>query len=616
MTDLEKQWDEFPVGKAPVGDILAGARTRERRRRRRPVLGGVAVVAACATFAVVAVTNGSSTTGGVPAAADQRPVAFQADLTPAASCDELLATYRERAAKQVTAWGWSFGEWGDYAPSAAFSRLATDRVTAQVSSATGTNVQEPGIDEPDIVKTDGRILVQLRGDRLVVHDVTGPSPRRTGEIRLPHFRQGEILLVDSTVVAVGADALMGRDASRGGWRGARVVTVSVDGTSPRIRSTTTYSSRVLLARQTGSTVRLVLDQEPPDLDFIQPSRFVSVREARTANRRTVRESLIEDWLPTRDAGEGPEPLVDCTDVAAPGGSTGIGTVSVVGFTVDEPTPSTVALVGSASIAYASADHVYLAENEYRRSATVRLHDFELDGVHAVHAASGRVSGSVADRWSIDEADGVLRVAVAKSRANAVVTLQRHGDRLVRAGKVGGLGRNEHIKAVRWFDDLAVVVTYREIDPLYTIDVADPVRPRLLGVLKIPGFSDYLHPIGNDRLVGVGYADAREKSAQVSLFDASDLSKVARVDTVTHDATRVLAPEDPRTFTWLPRRSTALTVVRSGRTASVAAVTVDGDRLTSRLTPVGARSSEVRTVALPDDRVALVAGADVSFFELP
>ena len=109
--------------------------------------------------------------------------------------------------------------------------------------------------------------------------------------------------------------------------------------------------------------------------------------------------------------------------------------------------------------------------------------------------------------------------------------------------------------MRWFDDLAVVVTFRQMDPLYTVDLSDPDHPRLRGELKIPGFSGYLHPIGHDRLLGVGIdatSQGHARGAQVSVFDVSDLAHPVQVDRYAYGGQSDLAaPDDPRAFTWVP-----------------------------------------------------------------
>ena len=102
------------------------------------------------------------------------------------------------------------------------------------------------------------------------------------------------------------------------------------------------------------------------------------------------------------------------------------------------------------------------------------------------------------------------------------------------GRVGGLGKGERVYSVRFAGDTGYVVTFRQVDPLFTLDLSQPERPRVLGELKIPGYSAYLHPIGEDLLLGVGQ-DVDEKSGrplgtQLSIFDVSDLRKPTRLHT--------------------------------------------------------------------------------------
>ena len=148
-----------------------------------------------------------------------------------------------------------------------------------------------------------------------------------------------------------------------------------------------------------------------------------------------------------------------------------------------------------------------------------MHAFALDGDRTSYVDSARVAGTVKDRWSFDEHDGRLRVATSlgdpwsPSGTDVVVLAERSG-KLVETGRVAGLGRGEQVKAVRWFDDAAVVVTFRQTDPLHTVDLSDPDRPRLVGTLHVPGFSSYLHPVGGGLLVGVG-RDAHDGRAWTS-----------------------------------------------------------------------------------------------------
>lgn len=648
MTDLEDLWEDLPTGTPPVDAILrAGRANSPRRRIIRPLIAVGATAALGAAF-LVGTTVGDGAGPGGPSLTAPSPVAFQADLEPAQSCNELLAAYRDRALSMVTEWGWDGG--GGVWPTDRFIaadalgnvttqyREKVSRLTAQSSSETGTNVQETGVDEPDTVKTDGKLVVRLRGDDLIVYDASGDSVVKRSTIHLKRFEGGEILLAGSTVIAIGGDRVSGRDDTTGGRRGSRVVTVDIaQHSKPKIESTVTYSSRVISARQHDSTVRLVMTAGPPALDFIQPGGKVSTDEALLANRLAIERSTIKDWLPTYDSGNGSKQLLDCTDVAVPTDARGLDTVSVVGLTATAPTtPHAIGLVGSATIAYESADHLYLAESPMtwgcfrcriagqefaprQDSGTTHVYDFKLDGVDAIHVASGEVEGTIADRWSLDEADDVLRVAVGPSSEtgnfNSVVTLERKGEELVEIGRLDKLGKNEELKGVRWFDDLAVLVTYREVDPLFTIDLANPARPRLIGKLKIPGYSDYLHPLSNNEMLGIGYEGS---SAQIALFDTSDLAHVKRVDVERYRNANTIAAADPRAFTWLPKRDTALTVLQQGQKVKIATLTIRNGQIRSEVTRVeyGDDAAVVRTLALADGRIALVTGEDVRFFTLP
>ena len=126
-------------------------------------------------------------------------------------------------------------------------------------------------------------------------------------------------------------------------------------------------------------------------------------------------------------------------------------------------------------------------------------------------------GYLLNQWSLSEHEGTLRAATtsmppwdsdAKSES-AVRTLQERDGRLVQVGRVGGLGHGERIYAVRYIGDTGFVVTFRQVDPLYTLDLSDPEAPRVAGELKVPGYSAYLHPLGDGLLLGVGQ-DATEE----------------------------------------------------------------------------------------------------------
>lgn len=596
-----------------------------------------------------------------------------ADLRTPEDCRDLLDSYIARSLDRVTAWGWHgpfvYAYDGAFpteldnsggqvaipaAPQAESS--APGRALEQTSSDTGTNVQETGVDEPDTVKTNGDLLLRTDGSVVRVYDVTGNSPSLQSDLVLPSLDDPELLLAGDEGVALGTDNTEDGQVTR-------VITFDLtDPSDPQITSNRTFNASTVRAVQHGSVVRLVLSAGLPDLpDFVEPKPWRSQDSALAHNKEAVRDSTIDDWLPTVTTYDGSgdatstDPLVDCRRVAVPSDEHAEpGTMPIVAFDLTDPgSLVTSAVATTTSLAYVSTDRLYLASSGWggwgswggvpqpccmegdvvspvQQLGVTQIYDFALDGLDASYVASGEVEGTIRDRWAMDSHDRVLRVAVGPSNQtgnfSSVLTLTEQGSDLMLAGRVDRLGVGEQIKSVRWFDDLAIVVTFQQTDPLYVIDLSDDRHPRLAGELKIPGYSEYLHPIGGDRLLGLGQ-DATDTgmtlAAQVALFDVSDLAHPRRTDVVRfRNGSQAMAGQDPRQFTWLADRSTALTVVSSSgwdssSTGWVSVLRVDGDSLTSRDVPVeyGEDTAQVRLVPLPSGKVVLVTGETVSFFDV-
>lgn len=595
-----------------------------------------------------------------PAASAGSPLAAgDLSLVAAGDCDSLLGWYIDNTRDQVTAWGWGGGAMyggavaleGDMArntmskavaPEAATA--ATDSSVGQGSSATGTNVQEQGVDEPDVVKTHGDLLVRIVGDDLISYDVSGKEPVRVGRFDLPGRAQTppEMLLVDDTAVVF-------EQAFRPDGTVTTVHTVDFsDPAHPDLTDTTSYDAGLLSARQYGDTVRLLLGTGLPMLDFVTPQGELTEREALKRNREVLEKSTIKDWLPSVTSGsDDGQQLVDCADMARPEDFAGAGTVSIVGWSADTPEKrSTSGVATSSQLVYSSADRLYLATTTWGggccwaidtmvkgivppwpggggEDGTTQIHAFALDGRSASYVGSGEVEGSVRDRWAMDAVDGTLRVAVGPTSQtgdwNAIVTLKESDGALEPLGQIDHLGVNEQIMSVRWFDDLAVLVTFRQVDPLYAIDLSDPAHPKKLGALKIPGYSDYLHPIGKHRFLGLG-VDADEKGmtrgGQVALFDLTDPTRPIRKGVQKYSPNiEVRAGQDPRQFTWDGAHEKAYTVIarygrNGGMTAWVSILTVGADGSLTRLNVAGTTGYDdvaaLRTVPLQDGRVVLVS----------
>ena len=623
--------------------------------RRTLVTGGIATTTLAATLGVgFALGRGSDPQ---PLLRDDRLVLANADLSVAGSCEDLLASYVDRGLDLVGPYGWDQGIYtamegdvmsgdmggdmaGGDAGSAAAPRATAPSTSRSTSSETGTNVQEAGVDEADSVKVAGDLLVRLQDDVLRVYDVSGDAPAELSSLPVAGIGTqrpdgGELLLVDGRVVVLGRD-----DQDRE----ATISTVDLlDPSSPQVVAETVVSGRLDAARLHGDVVRLVVRSPLPELDFRDPG-WSGEMSARSHNREQVSESTLADWLPTVDG----EPVPDCEDVAVPESDAALGTMTVIAFDPAAPEDWTsTAVATDAATSYFSPDRFYLATTPANRwiqdcwiscrlfdssrmetDGTSSLYAFALDGLETTYVASGEVEGTIADRWSMDSVVGSLRVAVGPSSEtgnwSSLVTLREEGASLVEAGRVDRLGIDEEIKSVRWFDDLAIIVTFRQVDPLYAVDLTDPGDPELMGELKIPGFSEYLHPLGERRLVGIGQdADlsGMTRGAQAALYDVTDLTSPRQIDVVRYPRGSIAGVAmDPRQLTWLPDRRTVLTVVTSGweaRTVWVSVLTLDDGAMDNRMLPVehGSDAALVRLVPLASGEVVLVTGEDVSFLDL-
>jgi Beta propeller domain len=606
-------------------------------------LGVAAGITLCA--GLLPTLGGSGPVARVAQSLAPVPSAAADELPAFDDCEQLRRWYVRAALPQV-------GSWGLGGPPVLYRRAmpldgrvspaagAPDTAQSAVgSSGTGTNVQDADVDESDVAKTDGRILVRVVARELVVTDVSGSRPRELSRTTLPGrvVVHPELLLHGDRVLVVGGELstpFLGPITQRGKVAGdllpprmqdsrTRLLSVDLaDPSAPRVSDDRSVDGSAVSTREyADGTVRVVLRTGYPTLHFVHPDRDHTAAQATEANRTLVRDAPIDTWLPAMHSGAGPDtPLLGCSDVRHPLRPSGPGLVTVLSFPVDDVGQHTAtAVTTSGDLVYSSADRLYVGTASTDR--TTAVHAFALDGARTSYVGSGSVPGTVRDRWSFDAYDGHLRVASTtglpgSATSNGVTVLTERGGRLVRTGRLDGLGTDEQTKAVRWFGPLAVVVTFRQTDPLYTLDLSDPARPRVLGRLRAPGYSSYLHPVGDHLLVGIGH-DATTTGAdlggQAATFDLRDPGAVRRVDTLGLGRRSSPAAEwDARAFTYLPDQRTLVTAMQgwTGGSRFVAVHVARDGQLgeTSSWRTTGYPGSDVRALPLGDGRVALLDGS--------
>lgn len=513
--------------------------------RRSLLLTGAAALAAALS---------ACTAPAQPLAAPKARPAPALELVAYNSCDELLSDLRTAAKENVQPWGFGNNRWLDFGGGPNMRASTSDKAVAPGPAYSGTNNHEEGVDEPDMVKTDGRRIVTMSRNVLRVidaagHRVTGTlqvSPEAIGGVDQLLLNGDHVLVIGSRWERAPLDNVAGDDKTQRidkmTFLKTAVWLVDIAGT-PKILSSYTIDGAYADARQTGTVARVVV-RSTPQIAFPMGASGTE-KQLIAANRKVIDKAPLSAWLPayTSDSEKG---QVDCGDVARPHSYSGTSIVTVLSFDLTRDrlgTGAATSLVADGDTVYGSGTSLYIAHDERWRGLNTKggtdIFQFDISALQPVYVAGGSVPGWLLNQYSLSEYDGVLRAATTTGHpwaptatsTSTVYALRPVGGELKIVGQVGGLGKNERIYAVRFLGPVGYLVTFRRTDPLYAIDLADPEHPRVAGELKIPGYSAYLHPLGDGKLIGVGQAaddNGRVQGTQVSVFDVSDLSKPERI----------------------------------------------------------------------------------------
>ena len=533
------------------------------------------------------------------------------------SCDALVDWTREAMLDRVTAYGLdrSSPVW----PTMGIAEPAIDAVPMAASETTvaaggrdataaapegggtsGTNTHTEGVDEGDITETDGRYVYSIVDGTLRSVDLDTATV--VSAVSAPAWATDMVLYGDRLLVA-GTDW----SSSTGD---TSATTYAVDAGTLTSLGTTHLEGSLVSVRSIDGTARLVVSQPlGAKLPFVQPRDGSRSQEddALDQNRAVIEAATAEQLLPRRytDGPLGgsttPEQAIDCSQVGRPATFSGLSVVWVATVDLtgaDAPVIGSAGVVADAQTVYSSHDTLYVATTTYPdqdgdtvpvngQSVRTAILAFDLaasDG--ADYEASGEVDGTTINQYALSEYAGSLRVATTTtsggfgdSTESGVHVLQRQGDQLVEVGSIGGLGRGETIQGVRFFDDRGYVVTFRQTDPLFVLDLSDPTAPRLTGELKVPGYSAYLQPLADGRLLTIGMAgtDAGQiTGTQLSLFDVSDPTTPALVGTLDLGAWGSEAVYDPHAFLYWPETGTVVAPIDSQTCWDGPWVDEDGD----------------------------------------
>lgn len=411
------------------------------------------------------------------------------------------------------------------------SGAVKDTLTDGTSTEHGqTNIQVEGIDEADIIKNDGRYLYivssGLRTDtRLKIVDTESMT------LIYDEYIKGE----DDSVLGISEIYVNGDTLV------ASCVESNYDnGTYFLGDSIVTYGYNPYNA----NTVNVIYDisdrGNPKEIRRVkQDGRTISTRMngsvLYTVTSYTVRnENLDENYMPKVN-GE----FIGCDCIYIyDENATSYTVLTAVDTKEKDGNIGKVSVLGSGTEVYCTADTLYVGvyDRKYDEDKT-NIFAFSLDGTNVAYKASGAVKGSFLNQFCFDEYKECLRVATnyydytADKDVSCVYILNKD---LQLIGKLEDLAFDEQIKSVRFMGDTGYVVTFRNTDPLFTLDLSDPTAPKILGEVKLPGYSAYLHPIGDGYMVGIGYDGDEENvkwgTVKVSVFDVRDLLNPKETDT--------------------------------------------------------------------------------------
>ena len=427
--------------------------------------------------------------------------------------------------------------------------------SSQLKDHAETNTQTQGVDEGDIIKTDSRYIYYVGADRAGTNNKLRIIDTQTMEAVFDSYlydEKGDILWISD--IYINGDVLVAICTTINGY--------NVYGSYSYNYSTT--SKTIAMAYDITNRNQPKIIRSYNQDGMYKSSRMVG-STLYTISQYYVRaesEEAIENvCIPKVDGVE-----IGCDCIFLPEKS-GDSYILLTAFDTSSKNSDvrSVAVLGNGSTYYCSEDTFYVIANDHNYEAekvevrdTTIINSFNINSMKISFKATGKVKGEVLNQYSLDQYNGKLRIATSyfnyttQKNESSLYVLD---DKLDVIGKLENIANNEQIKSVRYMGDEAYVVTFRNTDPLFAIDFSDPTKPAIKGELKIPGYSAYLHPIGDDLLIGVGYEgdsqNADFNSVKVSLFDISDPTNLKELDKLVYLKSSTTVRDNPKTLIYKP-----------------------------------------------------------------
>lgn len=418
----------------------------------------------------------------------------------------------------------------DAGESNAMDMAASETTTAVTESGTAensgegyssTNLQTEGVDESDIIKTDGSYIYIVDNNVVKVIDIQNTEMAEAGEIKVSMdsaadrivemYVSGDVLnlIVEREETTLWQESSKEDVYEMDSTQVTELLTYDIsDKENPVLKGSTTQDGYYNTSRKIGDIVYLFTENyiEMPDLE----------------REEAVTEEQVEKWIPLVN---GSAIAADCIYLPE-NGSNGLVISSVNVDNPDQIVDNTMIMNDYVNI-YVSTEAIYLYGTDYSgRNIKTEIAKFSLKNgiINAVGATSA--AGEVYDTFAINEYQGKLRLLTTDwSSGEDENQLYLFDENLKLTGSLKGIAKGEQIYSARYFGDIVYFVTYRNTDPLFAVDLSDEENPKILSELKITGFSEYLHFWGEDKLVGIGYETdpdtGNREGLKITMFDISN-----------------------------------------------------------------------------------------------
>lgn len=449
------------------------------------------------------------------------------------SCSALIKSFKE-AEKQ----------YGDYYVARALTETGTVSTPSKATDYSETNIQVEGVDEADIVKTDGKYIYVISENNLIIAEA---YPTETAQIvSKTHLEitPSEMFIDKDTLLIFGSSHSypIREEGEKEIYPYYTSMTTAElwdveDRSNPQKVRSVDFEGNYFTSRKIESRVYFVVNTYPHYYALEESEEIVPLYRDRVSEEVEDEEKEFTKTCLCADVGY-LEPINPQSFITL---------VSMSMSDVEAEIEKEV-IVGSGQNVYASLENIYIAEVNYRYyirpligipepeySETTNVHKFALEDGEISYIGKGEVPGTILNQFSMDEFDGNFRIAttkgfVSRTGGSSTNNIYVYDEDMELIGKLEDLAPGEEIYSARFMGDRGYLVTFKKIDPLFVIDLSNPENPRVLGKLKIPGYSDYLHPYDENHIIGIGKetVEAEEgdfawyQGVKMALFDVSDV----------------------------------------------------------------------------------------------